>query len=76
LIVLSDDTRHFRFQHDPSAFAGRSGVLVRRAREQSPDSMLRRHFTALTPIARVPVRRAGIWQFDLEVYRAEGLRWP
>ncbi|WP_396200809.1 ArnT family glycosyltransferase [Gemmatimonas sp.] len=76
LIVLSDDTRNFRFQHDPSAFAGRSGVLVRRAREQSPDSMLRRHFTALTPIARVPVRRAGIWQFDLEVYRAEGLRWP
>jgi 4-amino-4-deoxy-L-arabinose transferase-like glycosyltransferase len=76
VLVLSDDARNFRFQSDPATYAGRSGVLVRRARAQAPDSALRRHFTSLTLRSRVTVRRAGIAQFDLEIYRADGLRWP
>jgi 4-amino-4-deoxy-L-arabinose transferase-like glycosyltransferase len=76
VVVLSDDARNFPFQHDAAAFRGQNGLLVRRARAQEPDSALRAHFSSLTMLARVPVRRVGLWQFDLEVYRAEGLRWP
>lgn len=73
-LALTDDPRGFRFQHDPADFRGRSGLFVRRVSAPpvvaTPmDSALVSKFAESQFAATVPVMRAGVRVFDVEMYR-------
>jgi 4-amino-4-deoxy-L-arabinose transferase-like glycosyltransferase len=74
LRLLAGDARHFAFRPTPAATAGRAGLLVRRARATPLDDDTRARFADVTLLTRVPVTRGGRTAFELEVYRASGLR--
>jgi hypothetical protein len=50
VLALTNDPRGFQFAHDPAAFVGRHGLLVRRASEAAVDSATRSRFRAVEPI--------------------------
>jgi hypothetical protein len=73
-LALTDDPRGFRFQQDPAAYRGRGGVFVRRVsappKAMTPiDSAVVEQFSVMQLLETVPVLRAGVRVFDVQVYQ-------
>jgi hypothetical protein len=78
-LALTDDPRGFRFQHDPANFRGRGGLFARRVPSPSDaattntvmpiDGALAAQFSEMRLIETVPVSRAGVRVFDVQLYR-------
>ena len=72
VLVVVDDARHFRFAADAARYAGRRGLLVRRAQATPLDSAVRGQFADVQLVRRVPVQRGGQDVIELELYRVTG----
>jgi hypothetical protein len=72
VLVLSDDARHFPFRTSPRRYAGRTGLLVRRAQPAPLDAAVQRQFASIVLVRHVNVRRGGQPVIDLELYRVSG----
>jgi len=74
VVAIIDDPRGFQFAQPLAKFRARNGLLVRRQSTTPVDTTLRGHFDQIDMPATVPIVRAGVRVFDLEVYRVRGLR--
>jgi hypothetical protein len=72
VLVLSDDARHFPFRTSARRYAGRTGLLVRRAQPAPFDAAVQRQFASIVLVRHVNVRRGGQPVIDLELYRVSG----
>ncbi len=81
VLVLNDDTRHFRFAADTAALRGRDGVLLTRVNAGMPGDSVQRaarvyqsRFDSLQFVRTIPVLRGADTALVLGVFITRGLR--
>jgi hypothetical protein len=73
VLCLSDAPHHFAFMHNPAEFKGEDALIIGR-KDQMVDglNLYRPYFTTIDVVGTVPIKRAGVAEFDVVVFYARG----
>ncbi|SMC99617.1 ArnT family glycosyltransferase [Sporomusa malonica] len=72
VLCLNNEPHHFVFMHNLADFQGENALIIGRERiitEALP--MYQMYFTTIEPVGKVPIKRAGIPEFDVVVFYAK-----
>jgi hypothetical protein len=73
VLCLSNEPHHFAFMHNPAEFKGADALIIGR-KDKMADGLdrYRPYFITIDVVGTVPIKRAGISEFDVVVFYARG----